>query len=118
MLIDLVGDKYITCDSIKFAHTYSELGNDVFMYLFTHTPSVRPWPHWMGATHADEIFFVFGALWNSLFGYSSEEKEFSRRIMKHWTNFARTGGSNECDLTSCFYKWMQTMNPQKSSPDS
>ncbi|XP_076364998.1 acetylcholinesterase-like [Tachypleus tridentatus] len=91
MLIDLVGDKYITCDSIKFAHTYSELGNDVFMYLFTHTPSVRPWPHWMGATHGDEIFFVFGALLNSLFGYSSEEKEFSKRIMKHWTNFARTG---------------------------
>ncbi|XP_076364986.1 acetylcholinesterase-like [Tachypleus tridentatus] len=91
MLIDLVGDKFFTCDSIKFAHTYSELGNDVFMYLFTHIPSVRHWPRWLGATHGDEMFFVFGAPLNSLLGYSTEEKELSRRIMKHWTNFARTG---------------------------
>ncbi|XP_022258738.1 acetylcholinesterase-like isoform X1 [Limulus polyphemus] len=91
MLIDLVGDKFITCDTNEFAHKYAQQGNDVFMYFFTHTPSVSPWPRWMGATHGDEIFFVFGAPLNPLLDFSTEEQEFARRIMKHWTNFARTG---------------------------
>ncbi|XP_022257792.1 acetylcholinesterase-like [Limulus polyphemus] len=91
MLIDLVGDKFITCDTNEFAHKYAQRGNDVFMYYFTHTPSVSSWPRWMGTTHGDEISFVFGAPLNSLLDYSTEEQELARRIMKHWTNFARTG---------------------------
>ncbi|XP_013790879.1 acetylcholinesterase-like [Limulus polyphemus] len=91
MLIGMMGDKFITCDTNEFAYKYAERGNDVFMYFFTHTPSVSSWPRWIGATHGDEISFVFGAPLNPLLDYSTGEQELARRIMKHWTNFARTG---------------------------
>ncbi|XP_076365001.1 acetylcholinesterase-like [Tachypleus tridentatus] len=91
MFIDLVGDNFITCDANEFAHNYAERENDVFMYIFSHTPSVTAWSQSMGATHGDEVPFVFGTPFNPSLDYSTEEQELSRRIMKHWTNFARTG---------------------------
>lgn len=41
--------------------------------------------------HADEINYVFGEPLNPNLEYTEEEKNFSRRIMRYWSNFARYG---------------------------
>lgn len=70
---------------------YAEEGNNVYMYLYTHRSKGNPWPNWTGVMHGDEINYVFGEPLNPGLNYTDEEKLFSKKIMKYWTNFAKTG---------------------------
>ncbi|XP_073706329.1 cholinesterase-like [Garra rufa] len=87
----LVGDRYLSCPLLDFARRYVENGGSARLFLFNHRSSFNPWPQWMGVMHGDEIPFVFGIPLNQTFGFSKEEEALSRRIMAHWSNFARTG---------------------------
>ena len=53
--------------------------------------SNSPWPEWMGVLHGDEIFFVFGRPLVRHLGFKQEEDRLSRKMMKFWANFAKTG---------------------------
>ncbi|XP_028855001.1 acetylcholinesterase [Denticeps clupeoides] len=66
----------------------------VYMYLFDHRASNLAWPEWMGVIHGYEIEFVFGLPLESRLNYTSEEEKLSRRMMRYWANFARTGNPN------------------------
>lgn len=81
-------------------HQFSILLNDVYyfsppgavyLYLFDHRASNLAWPEWMGVIHGYEIEFVFGLPLEKGLNYTSEEDKLSRRMMRHWANFARTG---------------------------
>uniref|UniRef100_T1IZ19 acetylcholinesterase n=1 Tax=Strigamia maritima TaxID=126957 RepID=T1IZ19_STRMM len=86
-----VGDYYFTCNVNEFSYRYVQSGQNVYMYYFTHRSTVTPWPKWMGVLHADEIAFLFGEPLNPAKGYTTAEQELSRRMMRYWTNFAKTG---------------------------
>ncbi|XP_062565163.1 acetylcholinesterase isoform X1 [Armigeres subalbatus] len=90
----MVGDYHFTCNVNEFAQRYAEEGNNVYMYLYTHRSKGNPWPRWTGVMHGDEINYVFGEPLNSALGYIEEEKGFSRKIMRYWSNFAKTGNPN------------------------
>ncbi|KAL6478589.1 hypothetical protein MHYP_G00120220 [Metynnis hypsauchen] len=87
----LVGDRYFSCPLLDFARRYVEHGGSARVYLFDHRSSSNSWPKWMGVMHGDEIEFVFGIPQNSSRGYTDEEVTMSRRIMRHWANFAKSG---------------------------
>nr|AHB20142.1 acetylcholinesterase type 1 [Pardosa pseudoannulata] len=87
----IVGDSQFTCGVNDMALRYAETGNDVYMYFFSHRSSINPWPRWMGVMHADEINFIFGEPLNPTFGYTKAEGQLSRRMMRYWANFAKTG---------------------------
>lgn len=61
------------------------------MYLYNHRSRSNPWPKWTGVMHADEINYVFGEVLNPSLEYTPEERQFSKRIMRYWANFARFG---------------------------
>lgn len=61
------------------------------MYLYKHRTRSNPWPRWTGVMHGDEISYVFGQALNPNLKYTDEEKFFSRRMMRYWTNFAKHG---------------------------
>ncbi len=76
--------------------------NDVYLYYFTHTPSISFYtagniqPKWLGATHGEELQFVFGYPFDTptyldFHLYPEDEMTFSYQVMKYWTNFAKTG---------------------------
>ncbi|NWT18517.1 ACES Acetylcholinesterase, partial [Vireo altiloquus] len=94
-LDDIVGDHNVVCPLMHFAQRWAERGGTVFAYLFDHRASNLLWPPWMGVPHGYEIEFVFGQPLNPGLNYTAEEEELSRRIMRYWGNFARTGDPNE-----------------------
>ncbi|KAM4628420.1 cholinesterase-like [Polymixia lowei] len=87
----LGGDQHFICPMLEFARRYSQHGGKAVLYLFDHRSSTNPWPEWMGTMHGYEIEFVFGMPLNQSLGYTQTEVTMSRRFMKHWANFARTG---------------------------
>uniref|UniRef100_A0A3Q3W9M6 Carboxylesterase type B domain-containing protein n=1 Tax=Mola mola TaxID=94237 RepID=A0A3Q3W9M6_MOLML len=90
-LIRMVTDTTFNCPVQGFAESYAQISGKPFLYHFLHRSSVNPWPEWMGVMHGYEIEFVFGRPLIPSLGYTEEEVEMSKRFMKHWANFARTG---------------------------
>ncbi|RWS25045.1 Acetylcholinesterase-like protein, partial [Leptotrombidium deliense] len=102
----LVGDYHFTCHVSELAYRYALNGNDVYHYYYTHRSTQHPWPQWMGVMHGDEISFIFGEPLNPALGYTKDEKDFSKRIMRFWANFAKTGNPNKSKdgtMTSVFW---------------
>ncbi|XP_008283300.1 cholinesterase-like isoform X2 [Stegastes partitus] len=87
----MVGDRLFVCPVLDFAERYSQNGRKTFLYFFDHRSSVNPWPEWMGVMHGYEIEFVFGMPLNVSLGYTKTEVNMTKKFMKHWANFARTG---------------------------
>ncbi|KAJ8410767.1 hypothetical protein AAFF_G00187240 [Aldrovandia affinis] len=90
----IVGDYYFTAPLLEFAQRFVAYGNEAYLYYFDHRSSRNAWPLWMGVMHGYEIEFVFGMPLNRSLGYTGEEEAMSRKIMKHWANFARNGNPN------------------------
>lgn len=87
----MVGDYQFTCNVNEFAHRYAETGSTVYMYYFKHRSATNPWPSWTGVMHGDEINYVFGEPLDPKKNYQVQEQELSRRMMRYWVNFAKTG---------------------------
>ncbi|XP_066282114.1 cholinesterase 1-like [Branchiostoma lanceolatum] len=96
----LYGDYFNFCPDVTTAHAHVRQGAATYMYEFAHRASNSAWPDWMGVVHGAEIEFVFGRPLDAALGYTVEEVELSRRIMRHWANFARTGNPNNNDETT------------------
>ncbi|CAK6981917.1 acetylcholinesterase [Scomber scombrus] len=106
---DIVGDHNVICPLVHFASSYAQHsalkangvmnsgGNSqegVYLYLFDHRASNLVWPEWMGVIHGYEIEFVFGLPLEKGLNYTLDEEKLSRRMMRYWANFARTGNPN------------------------
>ena len=70
----------------------------MFLYQITQVPTVSFYadddgngPGWLGASHGEDITFVFGTAFSRGLQLTDEEKELSVKVMKYWTNFAKTG---------------------------
>ncbi|KOC62518.1 Acetylcholinesterase [Habropoda laboriosa] len=93
----IVGDYQFTCNVNEFAGRYADTGNTVYMYYYKHRSANNPWPRWTGVMHADEISYIFGEPLDPTKGYSTEEVHLSKRMMRYWANFAKTGDPNVGD---------------------
>lgn len=89
------GDMNFVCPTIDFADRYALAGVPVYQYRFEHRSTAHFWPKWMGVLHGDEINFVFGEPLDPTKNYTHIEKKFSKKLMKYWTNFAKTGDPNK-----------------------
>lgn len=87
----MVGDYHFTCNVNELAHRYAETGNNVYMYYFQYRSMGNPWPSWTGVMHGDEISYVFGEPLNPAKKYMAHEIDLSKRMMRYWANFAKTG---------------------------
>uniref|UniRef100_A0A8R1Y9X4 Carboxylic ester hydrolase n=1 Tax=Onchocerca volvulus TaxID=6282 RepID=A0A8R1Y9X4_ONCVO len=88
----MVGDYFFTCDSIWLADHMKNGSGKIYVYYFDQRSSANPWPKWAGVMHGYEIEFVFGVpLYNRTAPYTNQERIFSEKILKYWTNFANYG---------------------------
>ncbi|XP_070396440.1 acetylcholinesterase-like isoform X1 [Dermacentor albipictus] len=93
-LDSIVGDYHFTCPVVRCADRFVQAGIPVYQYVFARRSSRNPWPPWMGAMHGEEVAFVFGEPLDDTHRYSEEDKSVSRRLMRYWANFAKTGNPN------------------------
>ncbi|XP_006863592.1 PREDICTED: carboxylesterase 5A [Chrysochloris asiatica] len=103
--LDLLGDVFFVVPALVTAQHHRAAGAPVYFYEFQHRPQCfeDTKPAFVKADHTDEIRFVFGGAFLKgdvvMFeGATEEEKLLSRKMMKYWTNFARTGNPNGEDL--------------------
>lgn len=90
----IIGDKHIVCPGIEMLQTFAAKPQlKVYAYLLDSIISSNPWPEWMGVMHGYEIEYVFGIpLWEiGDTTFPQEEKVLSERMLRYWTNFAKTG---------------------------
>ncbi|XP_060588079.1 acetylcholinesterase-like [Ruditapes philippinarum] len=107
-LVELFGDIYCNVPCIEMSRFHSNASN-VDSYVYHFLPKVEkpllPLPKWVKyANHGDEVGPVFGYNFDPqvLFNISEYtppawELDLSRRMMKYWTNFAKTGDPNKPD---------------------
>ena len=94
ILDDIFGDYLFKCSVVELANLYSNAKLPVYLYSFEHQTrelsNMYKWPKWMGVMHGYEIDYVFGVPLVTP-GYTEEERSLSRKIMKMWSTFAKTG---------------------------
>ncbi|XP_004583974.2 cocaine esterase-like isoform X3 [Ochotona princeps] len=93
---EMMADALFVMPALHVAHVHQSRA-PVYLYEFQQRPSFlkdkKP-PH-VKADHGDEIAFVFGLPFvSSGVTFTEEEKLLSKRMMKYWANFARTGNPN------------------------
>uniref|UniRef100_A0A2K5P3I9 Carboxylic ester hydrolase n=1 Tax=Cercocebus atys TaxID=9531 RepID=A0A2K5P3I9_CERAT len=102
----LVNQEYqFVVPALITARYHRDAGAPVYFYEFRHRPQCfeDTKPAFVKADHADEVRFVFGGAFLKgdivMFeGATEEEKLLSRKMMKYWATFARTGNPNGDDL--------------------
>lgn len=104
-LLDSLGDAFFVVPGLVTAQYHRDSGSPVYFYEFQHRPHLfeSSKPAFVKADHTDEIRFVFGGAFLKsdivMFeGATEEEKMLSRKMMRYWANFARTGDPNGKDL--------------------
>ncbi|XP_066206348.1 carboxylesterase 5A isoform X2 [Saccopteryx leptura] len=104
-LLDLFGDVFFVVPGLLTAQYHRDAGAPVYFYEFQHRAHCfqDSRPDFVKADHTDEIRFVFGGAFLKgdvvMFeGATMEEKSLSRKMMKYWANFARTGNPNGKNL--------------------
>lgn len=91
-LYDLIGSLSFVCPVVTLADELSELKDrNVYMYLFSQRSAASTWGDWFGVPHHDEVPFVFGHPLRYPHKYSGQDIETSKRLLKTWTHFAKTG---------------------------
>ncbi|XP_058531051.1 cocaine esterase-like [Ochotona princeps] len=93
---EMMTDAIFVMPALQVAH-FQRSQAPVYFYEFQHSPSfmknLRP-PH-VKADHADELPFLFRTTFvGTKVTLTEEEELLSRRMMKYWANFARTGNPN------------------------
>jgi para-nitrobenzyl esterase len=119
---DLMRDSSFGWHTWTWARLHSRKGQGkVFAYYFTHVPQHPDVPLFKGAgaTHADEMAYVFGHLPPNA---TPADHTVSDTIQGYWTNFAKTGDPNGSGLpawprfTEADSRMMQLDVPAKAIP--
>ncbi|KAL1477028.1 hypothetical protein MTO96_036083 [Rhipicephalus appendiculatus] len=88
---DILGNRLFYCPSRLFAERYSAIGNNVYAIVFGHRSEKSRLPKWFGATHLQEVQFVFGIPFLNHANYTDKDREFSVNAMGILASFARSG---------------------------
>ncbi len=84
-------DLLFVCPSQIMADVYTAVGESVYFYEFTDNFESYPVPDWVGVPHGHDVFFMLGAPYFYPEYFTEEETVLSYEMMKHWSNFAKTG---------------------------
>lgn len=85
-----LGDGSYTCPSYFLTRGLSNKHN-VYYYTFSHRRLICGPKKWLGATHGEDIYFIFGLPFRKPECYTSEEADLSLKVIQLLTSFAKTG---------------------------
>jgi carboxylesterase type B len=91
------GDIVITCPTYLFAKLFAQNSpkEKVYFYELTYQRNNSKLfgcdTEWMGVCHGADLEFVFGLPFLKPESSSEVDRNFSKKVMSLWTNFAKTG---------------------------
>ncbi|XP_053234542.1 cholinesterase-like [Podarcis raffonei] len=92
-LSQLLGDYFFVCPLAEFAAKVGGAESPVYVYYFDHR--FPTWPKWAGTPHGAELPYLFGIMASesqtNQSEVAAEDAELSRRVMRYWADFARSG---------------------------
>nr|XP_034963158.1 acetylcholinesterase-like [Zootoca vivipara] len=92
-LTQLLGDCFFVCPLVEFAAKVGGAESPLYVYSFDHRSPI--WPKWAGVPHGAELPYLFGIMASESQTNQSEaaaeDAELSRRVMRYWAEFARSG---------------------------
>ncbi|XP_056157758.1 bile salt-activated lipase-like [Lampris incognitus] len=100
-----IGTDYIFLAAIQaslYLHAANAKSGRTYSYLFSEPNLMagpgRPYPHWVGADHADDLQYVFGKPFTTPKAYGDRHRDLSGYLIAYWTNFAKTGDPNKGNM--------------------
>ena len=88
----MLADSLFAWNARQWARTASGLGDEAFLYVFSHAAPSRQWGRTYGAYHAAEIRYVFG---NPLLSdWNDQDHALADLVHTYWVNFATKGDPN------------------------
>ncbi|XP_066271211.1 acetylcholinesterase-like [Branchiostoma lanceolatum] len=92
----LTSDFSFKCPVVQTVDAHARSGGArTYLYQFDHRKSTSSLPPWTGVLHSALSPFVSGSALDPESGFTAEEHELARRVMRFWANFARTGDPND-----------------------
>lgn len=88
-LTKTLGDFIITCPTKFYAETFAKANHPVYFYVFDYRSVKSPWPPWMGATHFEDLQFMFGMPFRYPEMYTDEDRvqsHFCMRVVGSYVN--------------------------------
>lgn len=79
--------------AVNFCEDLEYAGKNAYMYCFT-----RDLGDGYGAYHSSELWYEFGTLGRKNGKYTGYDYDLSAKMVKYWTNFAKTGNPNGTGL--------------------
>ncbi|KAL3188615.1 hypothetical protein MRX96_022427 [Rhipicephalus microplus] len=89
--MEYITDAQFICPSKFFAQDYSEMGNSVYFSVLGYRSAKFPFPKWTRVPHTSDIVYYFGVPLLKPNKFTDEDREFSKTVMKAFTQFAKTG---------------------------
>ncbi|KAF7234950.1 Cholinesterase [Varanus komodoensis] len=87
---------------IKYSLEVKETKTPVYVYSFDHRTSASDWPEWVQTPYAVEIPYLFGSFASAFprnKSVTQAEVALSRRVMRYWAEFARSGNPTRSEPT-------------------
>lgn len=96
---DLLGDSQLGCPTLGFVKRFLGSDTTVFMYQFSQQPANIGWPKWVRPTHADEIAFALGSVFQLETDVSEDDAKAAENFMHIISTFSYTGVPHVPDNT-------------------
>jgi len=99
LLLGQLGTDYLfACLTRHTARSASALGSPTYLYHYNHSSSFDPWGRDFAfcnghACHGSELAFVFHSA-QPYHKFNVAEEDLSQRMVRYWTNFAKSGNPN------------------------
>ncbi|KAJ2947068.1 hypothetical protein O0L34_g16412 [Tuta absoluta] len=118
---DMLSDRYFVYSTHRFAHFYSKI-SETYLYKFSCDTDLNVvkkdigYSHMKGASHADELFYLFSNNWNAeAYNNNRNLQELVYRLTKLWADFAKK--SDPTPHTNNNDKWRPYTESERSYYD-
>ena len=116
----IIGDFIFKCPTYKFIDLIAKNNDQIYFYLFAHRTSSTSWPSWYGATHGDDLAFLFHypLASNNYFSsinenpsaknahiYPIKERKLNEEFLEYWSNFIYNNNPNKIDSKKIWPKY-------------
>ena len=89
--VQIVTDYQYRCSAYQLAENYAKFNQNSFVYLYGHKSSKDTQQLVDGASHTDELEFIFGDPLKDELNYTCGEKNFSKTMINYWSSFVKSG---------------------------